>query len=313
MPDKRKGTIPPSSGQGRAALFKGGALIEGATLRGRAGKHKRGKRRAIVQWSAASRRRLRLALLTLTGPEGWPTIGLTFTVPGPELPHGESRELWRTYCRDVDRAKLAMIWRVEVQQRGALHWHAIGTGEGEPGLVAYRFEETWRDVVNGLGVVEHTRPDWKYIVQARRMGLPGADKHAFHANIGGDAERGAWLRYLQDHASKAKQEQVPESIGRHWGIVGRSRWRKATPAGRIDLPPRAWARYLRAIQRMATPSKRDDSKPFGRVLLSRNRRGRYGRSVWFGNPETHRKIAAWALQDAEPGPISRPSGSPPGR
>jgi hypothetical protein len=125
------------------------------------------------------------------------------------------------------------------------------------------------------------------------MSMLGAEARAVDIQETSSAQ-GAWLRYLQDHSSKRKQEQIPDDIGRHWGIVGRRLWKTADPDEVIQLDEIENVRYLRMIQRLSTPSKKDQSKPFGRKLLKRNRRGRLGSSVWFGKPETHRRAAEWA-------------------
>ena len=85
-----------------------------------------------------------------------------------------------------------------------------------------------------------------------RDAWPGADKRAFDCQDG-DGARGAWLRHLQDHATKHKQGQIPEGIGRHWGIVGRSRMVQAIPDHITEPSDAQFKAVVRMMQRLATP------------------------------------------------------------
>lgn len=300
-----KPTGVPASGQGCVETFPGkGVRVVGATHN--PGRHKRAKRKAILQWSAGSRRRMRLALLTLGPPEGWHVYGLTLTVPGPVLPLADARALWRDYCRETERRGIGLLWRVEIQQRGQLHWHGIAIGETP--IAGAFLRVLWFDALRRLPPIsgyDCNKGNDEY--SGPRSAVPGAEKYAVKIECG-EAQRGAWLRYIADHASKAKQEQIPEAIGRHWGIVGRRWWVRQEPEETHDLPPGAWARYLRAVQRLSTPSRKAPGKPFGRKLRKRNTRGRYGSSVWFGNHETHARAVAWARGESggPPAPAMRP-------
>ncbi len=269
----------------------------------------------IKGWSKASRRRLRHVLLTSTGPEGTKPFGLTFTIPGvPALSPGESKIVWGNFCREVERLGLVMIWRLEVQERGALHWHAVLWAEDmvpmkprnkkdqdwHPTKLA--LFDLWMDALRKAPPVD--RPEdpyygpegtWKVGISCCcRSAWPGADKWSFDCQDGHGA-RGAWLRYLQDHATKHKQAQIPEGIGRHWGIVGRSRLKSLLPDHVQELTDRQFKAVVRKMQRLATPMKPCPKAPFGKILGYTLRRGSKGTSVWFSKPETIRRLVEWAL------------------
>ena len=107
------------------------------------------------------------------------------------------------------------------------------------------------------------------------------------------------MRYLQDHASKAKQEQIPENIGRHWGVVGRKHFIESAPIVDVSLTDNQYAKVIRAMQRLATPSRPNTGSVFGRSLSYSPTRGRWGHSVWFSNPVTMARMCEWAKQSKE--------------
>lgn len=278
-----------------------------------------GIRGKIGEWSFASRHRMRMALLELRPKDQAAMVfGVTFTIPGKQTPTDhESRELWQGFCARLDNLRLPMIWRCERQKRGALHWHGIiyaspvitasraqllaATGPGARRKyeleTGYCVGQVWSTAVKALGPYSDDEQSG-----SSRMALTGADKHAF--NVQTDETQagqvGAWLRYLQDHSTKGKSEQLPEGIGRHWGIVGR-RYLDRQSIGDCwsVLRGKQRHRFIRAIQRLATPSVRDEESVFGRRLGFRCRRGQRGNSVWFSNPETIKLLARWAASTSE--------------
>lgn len=264
-----------------------------------------GKRSKILTWSKSSRNRARHVLLSCSCPEGWATYGVTLTIPGPVATIEEQRELWSRYCLDVAKYGWLMVWRLEVQARGAWHWHCLlsmpeygGADLPAPwkGITDNCTAITvswWRIALDRMPAVEGHTDKGAWVGMTPRSGWPGALKHAVDVTTEG-ATRGAWLRYLADHATKAKQGQVGVNVGRHWGVVGRKWLCKLVPDSVEVLTDRqSWA-YLRAKQRLATPRIPCESAPFGRRLGYRIRRGTVGRSVWFCNTATALRLIAWA-------------------
>lgn len=313
-------TIAELASKGKVAFYPGGVLLRsprfGNTNPTGKGRRLRG---AVVGWSSASRRRLRVALLTLQPSEPVPCLGGSFTIPGPVLEPAEGKKLWADFCHTVQKAGWAFIWRLEIQARGALHWHVIaypplsyrserlhgmeifpGRSSDYTAEAGYQLCEFWFSSLDALGPRTFSPPyrggkgEWKKPITSVESlsALPGADRHAAVVQAGG--QQGAWLRYLQDHASKTKQEQIAVGIGRHWGIVGRSRLVESDPAGIDDLTRSEWFRFLRAFQRLCTPSYPAEGVPFGRRLGWRIRRGGIGSSVWFSRPDTVKRLVEWA-------------------
>lgn len=182
------------------------------------------KRGEITGFSAAARRRMRDAMLSRWIPGAY-LVGVTFTVPWrgtnfqPLL--DEFRACWHrfgiAFRRRFDHS--AIIYRVELQQRGAPHIHALcwlhpldaAAAMGAPvaPVVAdgvYKaadgfFREMWVNSVKNLhrGSLRHFRKHGVKVEPIRNAG--------------------AMFRYLADHASKHKQAQLGYK-GKQWGIVG---------------------------------------------------------------------------------------------
>lgn len=307
-----------------------------------------GRRGKITGWSTASRRRMRSFLLTHRCVYER-VLGVTLTIPGPPMPYGEAQRIFSVWAVAAYRAFLAAVWRVELQRRGALHWHLLcGL---PPGVSDQVVGDLWRRAIATAGPATAWAPDWgssswrslqrqlrsraadegaivveerwrdkgedfpgvvrdqlelddyaderwpgpcEAVTYATRNLWPGADRHAVKWE--GRGGEGAWLRYLQDHATKAKQEQIPESIGRHWGVIGRERFEVAVPDEVCRLEPHEYARVVRWMQRLSTPRIRARCV-FGRRLGYRTRRGSWGRSVWFTRAETVRRMVSAAMSD----------------
>lgn len=251
------------------------------------------KRGIIRTFSKASARRLRHFMLFMGKPEGWQECALNFSIPPPEVGNTRARELWRDFSNMVVKRGWGMVWRVEIQERKELHWHGIGITPPSIKHPTSHWTCLWWDAIRGLGHVKFDTPykgkDGTYrngILEASdRMEMPGAKKRAAVIETDGQSSAGAWLRYVQDHTSKTKQAQIPENIGRHWGVVGR-KWFGTAEFMVDELPEKEHRMVLRWMQRLATPSRPDEGSPFGRSLGWRIKRGSRGRSTWFTRPET---------------------------
>jgi len=257
------------------------------------GKPKGGERGEIKGWSSASRRRMREYMLTHLPADGVKLYGVTLTIPGPVMAPERAKTLFANFARSIEKSGVCAVWRLEIQQRGQLHWHMMA-GTKHPADIALLWQETIRNEgaesfnpphVVGQMAIEHV---------SSRMALPGAESYSVH--IDSEGERGSWLRYLQDHCSKGKQEQIAVNIGRHWGVIGRKRFVQVLPDCGIDLNDKQYRRVLRMLQRLATPSEPHPESPFGRRLRSRVRRGTYGASVWYTNIKTIKRLIGWTLK-----------------
>lgn len=298
-------------------LYKaGGLLMSSERLPGNPTGKGGGIRGGIEGWSLASRRRMRLFMLQHEFASGFDAYGVTITTPGPVLPPLKCSEMFGELCRERDERGHAYVWRAEVQRRGALHWHLLyGAPRCErlpadtvpEDRAAIQRELLERDILKAWSrVLDRHFP----AVTLRRgrvgplsnwPGFQGSKRPRRDTTNGGagvvvqnaSTGRGAWERYLQDHASKCKQHQIGEGIGRHWGVVGRKRFVEIS-GEMVDMTRKEYARFRRGLERLATPSRKDQESAFGRSLGRRCRRGRRGCAVAFTRPETLARLATWA-------------------
>ena len=289
-------------------------------VRGRKGRKGGGKRGKIKGWSSASRRRMREFLLCQGEPEGWHVFGVTCTVPGPVCSVEEYKRVFDRFRDWLRKAGHAAVWRLEVQQRGALHWHllCIVRPDGVPFRESWeKYHEKMRSAVQRVCFQEGCREAWASALDSLgksecvvnlpggrqrrderlRSRFPGARAHACDVQAS-EGARGAWLRYLQDHATKRKQGQVGSGFGRHWGVINRKAFAARLPSESVSMDRGEWVVFLRAFQRMCTPRIPCDKAPFGCRLGWRNSRGRIGKSVWFSRPESVMRLVEWAKRES---------------
>ena len=352
--------------------FPGGVRIIGLRGHGK-GNDNPPKRGDVKGWSKDSRKRMRDFLLTHQPAPGLKSYGVTLTVPGPSIEPEQARRLWNHFQKNyLSRNGCGAVWRIEIQKRGAAHWHCLlaappkiegsdvwtvlrywwtaamdilppwyvhaggftpEPGSVTPGCQRHRTEAQWWDVarvprkagrklpstlahlqeaanwlderkiLHGHSVVTVMNPE-----ELKKYSLskwPPAWMYSVHLQEEGG--KGAWLRYLQDHATKAKQEQIAEGFGRHWGVVGRTKFVELQPDGEKVFSSReSYFRFWRAYHRLTRPVmsyriRREKTggkfakRPFGGKSLGwSSSRGIYGNSVWYSKPETVEKIHAWA-------------------
>lgn len=278
----------------KVTFYKGGVLLS-AGGRFVAGKHQRSKRGVVTGWSKSSRRRMRRFMLEHVPPVGYETVGVTLTIPGPVQPDDVERKIFGRWALQVQKRGWCAVWRLEVQKRGARHWHVILSVPA--GVHAVAICAVWWDALKKQGKMVFSPPyttkngTIEYISVSSLMALPGAYEHS--CNVQADGSRGAWLRYMQDHASKGKQDQIGVAKGRHWGVIGRKLYTRAVPVSIAELTDSEYFRFLRAYQRLCRPSFPAPCV-FGRRLGYRPTFGCRGDSVRFSRPETVRRLVDWA-------------------
>lgn len=308
------------------------------TSRGQPEHLKDKKRGAIKGWSSSSRKRMRDAILDSAAPSGYEVYAVTLTVPGttPFTPE-ETKDAWVLMRKKLHRLGDCGFWRLEVQKRGAVHWHLLlctAAGASAPAII----RRAWLEVLSRFAcltavsqyqagyVLEHTDSDsseyyrreyeWaKHLDLAMSCGLSleykdvkkdhvqmmgvdlernlivGAQEHACDVQVSDN--HAGWHRYMMDHCTKAKQEQVLTFTGmRHWGFINK---KKLIPAEccREKLTYEESITLLRIISKWSRPRIRA-ACCFGSRLGFRTSRGRRGASVWFGNPDLYERIIAFA-------------------
>ena len=296
--------LPLSEYRDTIAMYPRGVKTRGYTPRVGRPEGSGGERGEIVGWSKNSRRRFREWLLTHESKnQNW---GVTLTIPGEPITPEDWKRAFKQLTTRCARSNVGLVWRLELQQRGQPHIHCIATtprfeesvtASTLPAFVQFWWWETWSKILNSAfpecaGLVDL---DGKYVQasKAPRSLLAGARQHAVcvEADTGG----GLWWRYLCDHTTKSKQEQVHTWHGfRHWGVIGRKRFREVEPET-LRISRSIFVRVYRWLRAASRRRVRDDRCVFGSRLVASPRRHSGGRAVWFGiSPEIVTRLVGLA-------------------
>lgn len=262
------------------------------TAKGRRPKVRR-KRSGITTFSRASAAGLRRLLVQAIGPEGSVCFGATLTVPGPPISPEEWRRIWAAFRQKVRRyGLLAIIWRIELQERGQPHIHCICWGMAGVG----RLRELWSDAMGLLGTCEGPAnvdyegvttcgedycvitPGWAKATS--RWLWPGAREHAVKTDGLDARDSMGWWRYVAAHASKSKQAQLGWK-GRQWAVIS-DHLIDRSEGVLINLSERAMNKACRCLKRLTRC----------RFVSG------HGRQAWFTNPETMLRVFEWAKVEA---------------
>lgn len=257
-----------------------------------------GKRGVVKGWSSASRRRMREFMMKKSPPDGFVTVSMTCTIPGPNQGYFEAKRFWDHFCKNfVVRNGWCMIWRAELQKRGQMHWHCIlSVPPDEKNIDARACYEVSAAVWSALDVLKlpqdydckHWDTPHEPITLTKGspvMWVPGANERSVKCGV--DDGHSSWYRYMLDHASKAKQVQYFNG-GRCWGVVGRKLYQDAVPLFTSALSDDEMKKLVRMMQRMFRP-RRNNADPFGWKHGYRAKRGGRGEACWFS--EESKKVA----------------------
>ena len=313
--------LPLSEYRDTIALYPRGVKTKGYMPRFGKPEGSGGDRGDITGWSKNSRRRLRDWLL-VNQPVGGSVIAATFTVPGDAINPKDWRKLMKLLTTKLIRAKVGLVWRLELQKRGMPHLHCLAVpapqshtrqrrrrarGVEYPYLaevnVGLWLKWTWLELIDtlppssgrvyieGKGVID--------VVSAPRSLLVGAREHA--VDLSAD-EGDRWYRYLCDHTTKSKQEQIATWQGfRHWGIIYRPAFIEVAPSEEVRLPRRQFSAFYRQLRKLSRRRIPDARCPFGSRRAASPRRSCAGSAVWFGiAPALTRKLADWARSHIPP-------------
>ena len=255
------------------------------------------KRGKVSGFSAHSRSRLRnwLVRAQYTGEQ---VRGITLTIPGIALAsESECERIWHQWHMRANRMGVPIIWRKEVQARGAVHWHCIAWCDR---VLLDRLRSNWWDSVSSLG--EYKGPmrlkcgETVNCIAGSRMALPGAYEHcvAVDDDI---ADSGRALRYIADHASKRKQAQS-KTTGRPWGIINRRRL-PLSEQGEHGIDPLVAPLFRRLARRLYAYRVPADCVFGTRIERRSNARLlRKGEHVLIGNQSALLRLVRWCNSQA---------------
>jgi len=243
--------------------------------------------------------------MTHTLPVGYMECAATFTIPGEPISYENAQKLflkWRTIAKDNG---WAVVWRVELQKRGQLHWHCIiGMKDVRQDIAGIAIKTSWHKALELMGEVEYEYMGWgadpfnKVPLTGSKKLLEWNGAYIYSAHVDFmDANGARWKRYLLDHTTKVKQEQIPENIGRHWGVIGRKQFVEVLPSTVETFTPQEYAKFMRCLDRMWTPYIRHDGALFGRRRGYTVRRGKSGKTDLFTKSKpTIDRLIQWVLQ-----------------
>lgn len=222
----------------------------------------RKERGEITAFTKAARRRLRRCLLSESVPDSF-RCHVTFTVPWKgsnfEPLMDEFRECWHRFGVTFRRSfpNSAMIYRVELQQRGAPHIHALTfVRDGDAA------DADTRRVATPAAVAAMIQMDMWSMWSQSVLDLHHGSLEGF-VNNGVEVEpiptAGALYRYVCDHTSKKKQAQLGYK-GKQWGKVGQANLVKVAAAALPDFECERhevlFLRMLRKAMRYRVTSRR---------------------------------------------------------
>lgn len=178
----------------RIVTFSGGGVyhkVGGLTGRKVLPVEKRGE---IEGLSIKSRTRLKAFLLawTVDGAEEW---AVTLTIHHP-CSFESFRSWFHTFVMRVNRLRVGLVWRIELQRRGVPHLHCV----------VWVFDSR---MIRKL--------EWVWLEVCEMVGDEDAELNACKSR---PLEDGGWYGYLILHNTKAKQDQLGWR-GRQWGVVNR--------------------------------------------------------------------------------------------
>lgn len=275
-----------------------------------------GVRGDCVGMTSAVARRFRQELITHRPKDGNIIANLTLTVPGSPLTIEEKNKVFNLALRYYfKKMGWGAYWRMEMQRMicqpsglRRVHWHLIlSMGFDQfpgdfrtvdrvtaAGFVRHLISQEWLRILDSLGDDEHVTNRGRMHICPRSR-LPGAFRNAVHVDLS-DTPQGRWLRYLADHASKKKSEQMARGYGRVWGFIGdRAAFEDVPGIIGPDMTERQELVFLHRLRRMMLRWIHDPRAPFGFRRGYENPAGEWGTSYWFGNTADIQRLADWVV------------------
>jgi hypothetical protein len=227
------------------------------------------------------------------------TLEDIIVVTPPKDPDGKPLDRIPSYrasdWRDIYKSLHQPRNRFEGEEQTAQGESLIESGLWQSQVDLYRL---WFRCLDTLGPCVHTGANGMTQQVESRSHLYGADRHAVEILHMPELNTG-WNRYMLDHTTKAKQEQIAEHHGRQWGVINKKAFDEIEPEESVTLTWREYSRFLRVYNRLITPYVKDPDAMFGKVRGRSFRRGMYGKYVTFSNPGTLKRMIEWAKAPPE--------------
>jgi hypothetical protein len=197
--------------------------------------HQRGK---IEGFSSKAASRLREFCVTMAVPDRVP-VSVTLTTRAIHSPAAWKR-IWKRFRQRAIERGVPMVYRVELQKRGAPHVHVVAWVVADHRLNPQHrrlFTEEWLECVG-----EDQDPDSRrFAVLVRRMDSSG------------------WIVYQALHSGKGKVDQLGWQ-GKQWGVIGRERFLRREPDV-VLLEDWQRIKFQRVLRRLLAASWRGPGCP----------------------------------------------------
>ena len=282
-------------------------------------------RENIKTFSRGASRRMRKFLIQNKFKDKFHQFGLTLTIPGYPLNEKTLKKLFNRFRTNSKRMpfEFGAVARVETQARGQLHYHLIcGVTTDNEDEIVKEMEKLWIKTLKAIGTIpkEHTgtfsepiriEPSevtetfdyWQSIEDAYELNKSKAKRKfiyskACQVELFPTQEYGNWLRYLNDHATKFKKDQIHSYNIRHWQIINKEAFERC-PGERTILDDNLFFQICRWLSRMQTPIFK--SKVPGMLFNKRKGRsfkhtGKSGLYNYFSNPATMQAMLNFVLE-----------------
>lgn len=312
--DHKKSTDIPSRERNITYYPTGVIVNSGVKPMKNTGKKIGGTRGNITSFSYQSRQRMRMFMLTHSVDPDLLECAVTLTIPGDILTADEKNSLWNYWTQELKKRQWACLWRLEVQTRGQYHWHCIMGVRFNYGDYDERYEDIKnqaennyecnpdkyayvmrRDVKSGLSYKKYyTWQEWitkEMITALWQKVLPGKRPYKvneYTVDVEIDKTGSSWRRYMQDHASKSKNEQIAD-IGKHWGVINRKLFNELIPDLQQDFVNESHFYKFRRVYNRLINGRKNKKRRLNRM--------RQGKAVYFSRPETVDIIYTWAWNE----------------
>lgn len=292
MADRNYSTLAWENARDRVTVYRDGMSMRKQRIKPGRPEHlaltKRGK---ITSFSLASTRRLRERFFFYDVPKS-EKAGICLTVPMKgDLVEGSDttwfKVLWNDFQVNLRREcpDIGLVYRIELQKRKTPHVHAVVYFVGDNPLT--RIGKVWlRACLRESDRLATDCNITRYTVRIDKL---------TNNSIG-------YFRYLTDHASKHKRDQLGYQ-GKQWGVIGEKRFVKISPEKSLSFESEKhrtlFVRYFQKFNRLpVTVSERVGKKQQRKIVKYRRSRRSCGVSFCRGGSASVIKLFELARSNA---------------
>lgn len=282
-PERMEGLVDPvQAGDPRAVRFRD---KKEELFRRKSSSAKRGVIRAF---SRKSRQGLMVLMAGIDFERAGLPVFLTLTYPNEWVQ--DPRE-WKRHLDNFLRAlrrkwpEVWGVWKLEFQKRGAPHFHALlWDGPVVTGIEARRCNGKFCMVPDLSNEANRAVFTWMSDTWYRVVGS-GDQKHLeAGTRIEPVMSRQGVMAYTGKYLGKTEDQELPEGMGRVWGIIGKERWKTSPEKASLDTQEYF---TIRRVMRRFYEHKTGKKYRYKSLIRSMN---------VFMSSATAERIKSWALE-----------------